>query len=154
MDASQALADLTEISAQIEAAVILDSAGSVLASSSADSARSDALARAAGELFGAAEDSMGRVEERERLVQLQVAFSDGCVFVVRDEERVVAAVTAPDPTVGLVFYDLKTCLRHVAGEELAPKPKAALRFEEGAGGQGGPRGGLDEWLGVSSSPAS
>ncbi len=123
MDASQALADLTEISAQIEAAVILDSAGSVLASSSADSARSDALARAAGELFGAAEDSMGRVEERERLVQLQVAFSDGCVFVVRDEERVVAAVTAPDPTVGLVFYDLKTCLRHVAGEELAPKPK-------------------------------
>ena len=61
--------------------------------------------------------------QRERLVQLQVAFSDGCVFVVRDEERVVAAVTAPDPTVGLVFYDLKTCLRHVAGEELAPKPK-------------------------------
>ena len=124
MDASQALADLTEISAQIEAAVIVDSSGAVLASSSADGERSEALARAAGELFSVAEEHTGGAEERERLVQLQAALTDGCVFVVRDDERIVAAVTAPDPTVGLVFYDLKTCLRHVAGEELAPKPKA------------------------------
>ena len=90
----------------------------------------------------------------ERLVQLQAALSDGCVFVVRDEDRVVAAVTAPDPTVGLVFYDLKTCLRHAAGEELAPKPKATAGIEEGPDSCQGFRGGLDEWLGVSSSPGS
>jgi predicted regulator of Ras-like GTPase activity (Roadblock/LC7/MglB family) len=124
MDASQALADLTEISAQIESAVILDSAGAVVASSTADTGRAEVLARTAGDLLGAAEESTGGSGASERLVQLQAALSDGCVFVVRDEDRVVAAVTAPDPTVGLVFYDLKTCLRHAAGEELAPTPKA------------------------------
>jgi hypothetical protein len=67
---------------------------------------------------------MSGTEGGERLVQLQAATQDGCVFVVRDEERIVTAVTVPDPTVGLVFYDLKTCLRHAAGEELAPKPKS------------------------------
>ena len=67
---------------------------------------------------------MGEAEARERLVQLQVAIPDGCVFLVQDDERLVAAVTVAEPTVGLIFYDLKTCLRHVAGESLAPKPKA------------------------------
>ena len=61
----------------------------------------------------------------------------GCVFVVQDDERVVDAVTAPEPTVGLVFYDLKTCLRHVAGEELAPKPKSFF-FNETATTENGP----------------
>ena len=44
----------------------------------------------------------------------------------------VVAVTVAEPTVGLIFYDLKTCLRHVAGESLAPKPKAASRIAKGA----------------------
>jgi predicted regulator of Ras-like GTPase activity (Roadblock/LC7/MglB family) len=124
MDAAQALADLTEISTQIEAAVILDSSGTVLASSMTEAARSDAVARAARELFTAAEESMGGADAREKLVQLQAVIPDACVFAVRDDDRVLAAVTTPDPTVGLVFYDLKTCLRHVAGESLTPKPKA------------------------------
>ncbi len=130
MKPAQALADLTEISAQIEAAVILDSSGAVLASSMAEMPRSESLARAARQLFTAAEETMGGPGGREKLVQLQAALPDGCVFVVRDEDRVVAAVTTPDPTVGLVFYDLKTCLRHVAGEELAPKPKARDRSKK------------------------
>jgi len=40
--------------------------------------------------------------------------------VVRDTERVIAATTSADPTVGLVFYDLKSCLRDAA-EKPAPK---------------------------------
>jgi predicted regulator of Ras-like GTPase activity (Roadblock/LC7/MglB family) len=124
MDAAQALADLIEISTQIEAAVLVDAQGKVVASSLADEARAATIARAARDLLAAAEESMPGTEGGERLVQLQAAMQDGCVFVVRDDERVVAAVTVPDPTVGLVFYDLKTCLRHAAGEELAPKPKS------------------------------
>jgi predicted regulator of Ras-like GTPase activity (Roadblock/LC7/MglB family) len=130
MDAAEALADLIEISTQIETAVLVDGQGKVAASNLVDSSQAEALARSARDLLAAAEEDMGGAESRERLVQLQVALPEGCVFVVRDEERVVAAVTVPDPTVGLVFYDLKTCLRHAAGEELAPKPKSRTAEKE------------------------
>ncbi len=123
MEAAQALADLTEISSQIECVVLVDAQGTVVASTLTDSSRAEAMARAARELLSGAERAIEAAEHRERLVQLQAATPEGCVFLVQDDERLVAAVTVPDPTVGLVFYDLKTCLRHVAGEELAPKPK-------------------------------
>jgi predicted regulator of Ras-like GTPase activity (Roadblock/LC7/MglB family) len=137
MEAAQALADLTEISSQIESAVLVDAGGAVVASTLTEAARATAMARAARELLSAAERAMGGAESRERLVQLQVATPDGCVFVVQDEERIVAAVTVPEPTAGLVFYDLKTCLRHVAGEDLAPKPKARAGSKKAAGSENG-----------------
>ena len=39
----------------------------------------------------------------------------------------IAATTTPEPTVGLVFYDLKTCLRSIE----APKPKRRRRAAAG-----------------------
>ena len=36
------------------------------------------------------------------------------MFLVVDGDRMAVATTGPDPTVGLVFYDLKTLLRQVA----------------------------------------
>jgi predicted regulator of Ras-like GTPase activity (Roadblock/LC7/MglB family) len=120
MDAAQALADLTEISSQIEAAVLFDESGSVLASTLADEARAAELARAAAELL----DAAGEVQAGGgTLTQLDAATLDGSVFVVRDGERRIAATTAPEPTVGLVFYDLKSCLRNVAEEPAKPKPR-------------------------------
>jgi predicted regulator of Ras-like GTPase activity (Roadblock/LC7/MglB family) len=130
MDAAQALSDLTEISSQIQAAVVLDADGSALAST-LDENRSGDLARAAQELVAAA----GRVSgngDRE-LAQLEVSTKDGSVFVVRDEQRTIAATTGPEPTVGLVFYDLKSCLRSIAAGE-KPKPKRSSR--KGAAGEG------------------
>jgi hypothetical protein len=47
------------------------------------------------------------------------------VFVVRDEERLIAATTGPGPTAGLVFYDLKSALRSLAEPPPKPKPKRA-----------------------------
>ncbi len=123
MDAAQALADLIEISTQIETAVLVDTQGKVVASSAEGDGRAEEVARAARDLLAAAEESMSGAEGGERLVQLQASTPEGCVFVVRDDERMVAAVTVSDPTVGLVFYDLKTCLRHAAGEQLAPEPE-------------------------------
>ena len=121
MDAAQALSDLTEISSQIEATVILDADGSMLAST-LDEARSRDLAASAQALLAAVGRAAGG--GTKELAQLEVATSDGSVFLVRDEQRTIAATTGPEPTVGLVFYDLKTCLRVVAQEE-KPKPKRA-----------------------------
>jgi predicted regulator of Ras-like GTPase activity (Roadblock/LC7/MglB family) len=118
MEAAQALADLTEISSQIQAAVLATSDGSLVASTLADE-RGKALAEGAAELVLRAEQVQG--EGAESPIQLQAELAEGSVFVVRDGGHLVAAVTGPEPTVGLVFYDLKTCLRLV-GEEEKPQP--------------------------------
>ena len=120
MDAAQALADLVEISAQIDGAVLASADGTVLASTLGDEERAGAVARDAVELLQAASGGAGEP------VQLEAAVPEGSVFVVRDEERLVAAVTGRDPTAGLVLYDLKTCLR-LAGESARPAKKAASR---------------------------
>ena len=112
MDAAQALADLTEISAQIEAAVLADHDGSVVASTLADDGAAKSFAEAAAELLAAADDVRAEPGS-EPLIQVEGASLDGSVFVARDDRHLVAAVTKPRPTVGLVFYDLKTCLRSI-----------------------------------------
>jgi predicted regulator of Ras-like GTPase activity (Roadblock/LC7/MglB family) len=123
MDAAQALADLTEISAQIEAAVLAEHDGTVVASTLTDEAAAKSFAESAAELLSAAEDV--RTEPgSELLVQVEGAALDGSVFVAKDDRHLVAAVTKPRPTVGLVFYDLKTCLRMLEREEEAKAAKA------------------------------
>lgn len=111
MDAQQALADLTEISSQIEAAAILDGAGSVVASTFADAARAAAVGGLAGSLLDAAARAAAGGGE---VVQLEAATAEGSVFLVQDGGRSIVAVTRPAPTVGLVFYDLKSALRSCA----------------------------------------
>ena len=121
--AADALAHLTEISTQVEAAVVLDREGNVEASTVEDE-RAGRIARAALELFRQAD-----AQREQELVQLDVALAGGSVFVVRDEERLIAATTGPGPTAGLVFYDLKSALRSFA----EPKPKPQAEDEARAG---------------------
>jgi predicted regulator of Ras-like GTPase activity (Roadblock/LC7/MglB family) len=121
MDAQQALSDLTEISSQIQAAVVFDDDGKVAGTTVSDSARADALAAAAGRLFAAAQEAN---EGKSPLTQLEVATGEGSVFVVRQGQTTIAATTGSNPTVGLVFYDLKSTLRSV---ESAPARKPAAR---------------------------
>jgi predicted regulator of Ras-like GTPase activity (Roadblock/LC7/MglB family) len=116
----QALADLTEISVQIETAVVFDREGTVVAST-VDDDKAGRLAGTALELLRAAEQS--RSEGAEELAQLDVALREGGVFVVRDGDRLIAATTSPEPTVGLVFYDLKSCLRGLGEERQSAEPK-------------------------------
>lgn len=118
MDAAQALADLVEISSQIESAVLADGEGAVLASTFDDDEQASAIA---GEAIGLLQAAAGPGGEPS---QVQIAFLEGSAFVVRDGERIIAAVTGREPTSGLVFYDLKTCLR-LAGEQPARKKAAA-----------------------------
>ena len=118
---ADALAHLTEISSQIDAAVVLDKEGTVVAAT-VDDERAGRMAGAALELFRRADE-----QRQQELVQLDAALAGGSVFVVRDADRLIAATTRSEPTVGLVFYDLKSCLRSLGEappEKPKPKPKA------------------------------
>src|SRR6266540_7003410 len=119
MDAQQALADLTEISSQIKAAVVFDDKGKVAGSTVPNG---DALARAAEGLVAAAEEIK---TGDSPLIQLEVATGEGSVFVVREGKTTIAATTTPDPTVGLVFYDLKSALRSL--RPAPPRPGGPAR---------------------------
>jgi predicted regulator of Ras-like GTPase activity (Roadblock/LC7/MglB family) len=123
MDAAQALADLTEISSQIQAAVLFDEEGSVHGSTLGADDAAQAFADAASALL---ERAAGFRSQGGTVTQLDASTAGGNVFVVRDGARRIAATTGPEPTVGLVFYDLKSCLRSSA--DAAPEtPKRTRR---------------------------
>jgi predicted regulator of Ras-like GTPase activity (Roadblock/LC7/MglB family) len=110
-----ALADLLEISSQIEGVVVLgDDGAGAAAGLSAD--RADAFARAAQHLLSAA----GSEREIE-IAHVEVDVGSGAVFVVRDGDATIAAVTCASPTSGLVLYDLRACLRRLGSA--APKKR-------------------------------
>jgi hypothetical protein len=121
--AEQALTELTEISSQVEAAALFDAKGDVAASTLADPAP---FVRAVQNLLAAAGEA-----RQGSLAQLEAATSAGSVFVVRDGDSYIAATTGPEPTVALVFYDLKTALRAAAP---APKPRRRRKKTEAEDG--------------------
>ena len=125
MDAAGALADLTEISSQVEAAVVFDSDGTVLATTVPDGAPSERLVRAGMDLLAAGGEQPGAGATARTLTQLEVALREGSIFVARDADRSIVATTSPDPTSGLVFYDLKTCLRALGEPPAKPKRRRA-----------------------------
>jgi predicted regulator of Ras-like GTPase activity (Roadblock/LC7/MglB family) len=127
VDPTQALADLTEISTQLESAVLATPEGSLVASTLADDGRARAIAENAVGLLASARDATNGARE---LTQIEAATREGCVFVVRDERHVLAAVTGPSPTVGLIFYDLKTSLRMIDEMLAKEKPKRRRAAKE------------------------
>jgi predicted regulator of Ras-like GTPase activity (Roadblock/LC7/MglB family) len=119
VDAQQALGDLMDVSSQIESAVVYDTTGKVVVSTLSGAEAAERFAKAAEGLLAAAEEAKGG---SEAVTHLEAATGDGSVFIVRKGERKIAATTAAEPTVALVFYDLRTCLENVA-EEPKPKPR-------------------------------
>jgi predicted regulator of Ras-like GTPase activity (Roadblock/LC7/MglB family) len=108
VDAARALADLVEISPQIEAAAIVTSDGEMVGSIGVPEARTTILARAVRELLDGAAAS--RAGER-RVTQLLATVGDGEVYAVSGaDERTIMAVVSKRTAPGLVFYDLKRCL--------------------------------------------
>jgi predicted regulator of Ras-like GTPase activity (Roadblock/LC7/MglB family) len=114
---AEAIAELKELSTQIEAVVLSNRDGHVVASSLGDVSAGRVAATATSLLSGA--DELGRDMGRDSVSQLQAATPGGSVFCVLDGDRVAIATTGNDPTVGLVFYDLKTLLRQTAGDAVA-----------------------------------
>jgi predicted regulator of Ras-like GTPase activity (Roadblock/LC7/MglB family) len=118
---SAALAELTEISSQVESAVLFDDKGKVVAATIPDERAAQVAASATALL-----DQAGQIGGGE-LTQLEAATGDGSLFVVKDGQRLIAASTSAEPTAGLVFYDLKKCLQASAKPAAKPKPKAAAK---------------------------
>ena len=112
-----ALADLTEISSQIESAVLFGADGKVVAATIPDEPAAQVAASAKALLEQAAQIGDGE------LMQIEASTSAGSLFVVKDGTTMIAASTSAEPTAGLVFYDLKECLRAVA----KPPAKAAAK---------------------------
>jgi predicted regulator of Ras-like GTPase activity (Roadblock/LC7/MglB family) len=123
MDAAQALRDLLELSSQIEAAAVLDGDGAVVASSpeGIDASR---LVTAGVELVAAASD----LASEQDVSRVEIELEGGALFVVREGDRTIVARTGPEPTAGLVVYDLRTSLRSV--DEPAPKKRRAAHSKK------------------------
>ena len=119
MDATQALAELAELSSQVERAVVLDAKGSVLASTGDES---DGLARSAVDLLAAAGELHASAGE---VTRAEVELAEGGLFVLAEGGRTIAATTGPNPTSGLVVYDLRTCLARI--DEEKPKRRRTTR---------------------------
>jgi predicted regulator of Ras-like GTPase activity (Roadblock/LC7/MglB family) len=128
MDAAQALADLTEISSQIEAAVLFDEAGAVLGSTLGSDEGAGAVAGAAACLL----ERAGEFRSEGKITQLEASTHGGSVFVVSDGARRIAATTGPAPTVGLVFYDLKSCLRNADADPQKAKQRRRKKADDEA----------------------
>jgi len=97
---------------------ILGGSGFVLASSGTPE-RGEQLARTAAELLAAAAD----VRPGGEISRIEVSLDDGSVFVVTEGGRSAVARTVPEPTAGLVVYDLRTAL-HRLDEDQPKKTKS------------------------------
>ncbi|HWQ24597.1 MAG TPA: hypothetical protein VNK94_10875 [Gaiellaceae bacterium] len=128
MDASQALAELTELSSQVKRAVVLDASGAILGATDADAAAAEELAQAALDLVGAAGDVHASPDE---VARVEVELAAGGLFVLREGGLTIAATTGPRPTSGLVAYDLRTCLRAI--DPPARKGRRGARARTGEG---------------------
>ena len=121
MNADQALAELRELSSQIARAVVLDEDGGIVAGTDADATATQHLAEAAQALVAAAGELHGTSGDVSRA---EVELSEGGFFVLREGGRTIAATTGPEPTAGLVVYDLRTCLGSI---DVKPKRRRTTR---------------------------
>ena len=126
--AAAALADLSEISSQVEAAVVVDADGAVLAATGEGIGR-ETLARTGLALIETAEAEFGGSRS---VCRMEVALREGSVFVVLESGLGIVARTSPSPASGLVFYDLGTCLDAVAASRSKPKRRRTTRKTEAA----------------------
>jgi hypothetical protein len=125
MEAAQALAELKELSSQVERAVVLEAGGEILAGTDEDRAEVDALAGASLALVAAAGELHATAAE---VVRAEVELAEGGLFVLREGGRTIGATTGPGPTSGLVVYDLRTCLRAI--DEKPKRRRAAKKSAE------------------------
>jgi len=113
MDAAAALADLVEISPQIEAAAVVSGRGEVVGSVGVPETRAGVLGGALRELLDRAAAFRS---DQGRVTQLHAELAGGDVFAVAANERAIVAVARERAAPGLVFYDLKRCLAAVGDE--------------------------------------
>ena len=107
-----ALRYLDELSTDIRAAVLLDSAGKLAAAHAPDGdPPAEKLGELAGQLFGHADKAAEGAHGFEPPVtQLEVTTDEGAVFAVRDAGWTIAVAAGRFALPSLMFYDLHAVL--------------------------------------------
>jgi hypothetical protein len=104
----QALAELLDVSEDVVAAVIFDAEARPTAATVGDSQAARAAEIAAAMLaYG------GALRTGVSAARLEAVTADGSVFVLRQKQGAIVAVTGRDPVAGLVLHDLRTALGKV-----------------------------------------
>lgn len=106
-----ALAELAELSTQVTRAVVVGPHG-VEGAIGAEGDRADRLART-GEALLAAAAAVPHGSDAG-VTRVEVVTPAGGVFVVVEAGHTIVATTVPEPTAGLVLYDLRAALRRIA----------------------------------------
>jgi predicted regulator of Ras-like GTPase activity (Roadblock/LC7/MglB family) len=115
MEAARALADLVEISPQIEAAAVVTGEGALDGAVGVPEARAGVLARSVRELL---EGAAGYRGGEGRVTQVHAELDGGELFAVTDgDERTIVAITGGRVSPGLLFHDLKRCLAEAGADE-------------------------------------
>ena len=102
-----ALDYLGELSADIEAAVVLDGAGGLAAATEQDAARAGRMRELAAQLL----ERAAAAAEAPGAEQVEVTTERGSVFAVRGEHWSLAVVTRRPSLPSLMFYDLRSVIR-------------------------------------------
>ena len=108
MDAAQALGELMELSSQVTPRSCSTQTAPCSPRRPTIRRRAAALTATIQELVLAAAE-LGT--EGRDVTRVEVELDEGALFVVREGGHTVAATTGPNPTSGLVVYDLRTCRR-------------------------------------------
>ncbi len=130
MDAGQALAELNEISSQIEFALIFDARGKLVETTLVDRQGAESLAFGAAALLACTTRVGG--PERGEPIQVELAYSEGSLLFVRQDDLRIVAMTSPDPISGLAFFELRACLRKLADAKPRWHRLGALKERLGA----------------------
>lgn len=110
MDASAALSELVALSTQVVEAVVVGPDGAVEAAHTARGARAAELAAAGTSLLAEAAALRASAPEVERV---QVDLARGSLVALRGAARAIVVTTVPEPTAGLVAFDLRAALRRI-----------------------------------------
>jgi len=114
MNPDAAVNDLLDFSTDIRGVALLDAAGDVAVA--APRAASAGLAAAAAQLWSAAESCAAGLSSSP-LEYVVVRDDPGAVAMLHEGERRIVAVTGPSPAVGLLLFDLRTCLNDAYPQE-------------------------------------
>jgi predicted regulator of Ras-like GTPase activity (Roadblock/LC7/MglB family) len=111
MEPATALSELVGLSTQVVEAVVTGPDGTVDAARAADDERARALASAGAAFLAEAAALRPTAPAVERV---HVDLERGSLVAVSDGGRTIVATTVPEPTAGLVAFDLRTALRRLA----------------------------------------
>ena len=113
MDASAALSELVALSTQVVEAVVTTPNGAVEGARAAEDERARRLAAAGAELLAQASS----LRPESAVERVHVDLERGSLVAVSDGRRTIVATTVPEPTAGLVAFDLRTALRRIAEDD-------------------------------------